>query len=49
MNAQSAVDYITMNLAVAPFDDVHVRRALNLVLTGRHLRESRTGPSNPSH
>jgi peptide/nickel transport system substrate-binding protein len=32
MNAESALDYITMNLAVPPFDDLHVRRALNLAL-----------------
>jgi peptide/nickel transport system substrate-binding protein len=32
VNAESAVNYATMNLAVPPFDDVHVRRALNLVL-----------------
>jgi Bacterial extracellular solute-binding proteins, family 5 Middle len=32
MNGESALDYITMNLAVPPFDDLHVRRALNLAL-----------------
>src|SRR4029079_17308957 len=26
------VQYMTMNLAVPPFDDVHVRRAVNLVI-----------------
>jgi peptide/nickel transport system substrate-binding protein len=32
VNAESGVNYVTLNLAVPPFDDVHVRRALNLVL-----------------
>ncbi len=32
VNPASAVDYATLNLAVPPFDDVHVRRALNLEL-----------------
>jgi ABC-type transport system substrate-binding protein len=32
LNAESGVNYVTMNLGVPPFDDVHVRRALNLVL-----------------
>ena len=32
LNAYSGVEYVTMNLAVPPFDDVHVRRALNLSL-----------------
>jgi peptide/nickel transport system substrate-binding protein len=32
VNAESGVNYVTLNLAVPPFDDLHVRRALNLVL-----------------
>jgi peptide/nickel transport system substrate-binding protein len=47
MNAQSAVDYITMNLAVAPFDDVHVRRALNLVLDRTALARIENGSLEP--
>jgi hypothetical protein len=31
-NAGSGVEFTPINLAVPPFDDVHVRRALNLVL-----------------
>ena len=31
-NTESGVNYISMNLALPPFDDVHVRRALNLAL-----------------
>jgi peptide/nickel transport system substrate-binding protein len=31
-NKESGVNYISMNLALPPFDDVHVRRALNLAL-----------------
>ena len=33
------VDWITMNLAVPPFDDVHVRRAVNLITNKRRLVE----------
>src|SRR5207247_198449 len=29
VNSESGVNYIAMNLAQPPFDDVHVRRALN--------------------
>jgi peptide/nickel transport system substrate-binding protein len=32
VSSADAIRYLAMNLAVAPFDDVHVRRAVNLVL-----------------
>jgi peptide/nickel transport system substrate-binding protein len=32
------VDYITLNIAAAPFDDVHVRRAVNLAADKEALR-----------
>jgi ABC-type transport system substrate-binding protein len=32
LNPSNSVNYVAMNLAVPPFDDVHVRRALNWLL-----------------
>jgi ABC-type transport system substrate-binding protein len=40
------VRFISMNLAVPPFDDVHVRRALNLVINKQRLLGIRGGPSS---
>jgi peptide/nickel transport system substrate-binding protein len=37
--------YLTMNLTQAPFDDVHVRRALNYVINRDALRKAWGGPS----
>jgi peptide/nickel transport system substrate-binding protein len=39
-----AVRFIEMNLAVPPFDDVNVRRALNLALDKEGYRQLRGGP-----
>ena len=39
-----AVRYIEMNLALPPFDDIHVRKALNLVLDKEGFRQLRGGP-----
>jgi peptide/nickel transport system substrate-binding protein len=39
-----AVRYIEMNLALPPFDDVHVRKALNLALDKEGFRQLRGGP-----
>jgi peptide/nickel transport system substrate-binding protein len=36
--------YLSMNLTQAPFDDIHVRRAVNLVMDKEGLRRSRGGP-----
>ena len=44
LNAYSGVEYITMNLAVPPFDDVHARRALNLTLDRTALARIESGP-----
>ncbi|MGH2634777.1 MAG: ABC transporter substrate-binding protein [Actinomycetota bacterium] len=38
------VRYIEMNLATPPFDDVHVRRALNYALDKEGFRQLRGGP-----
>ena len=37
--------YLTMNLTQPPFDDVHVRRAVNLVMDKAALREAWGGPT----
>jgi peptide/nickel transport system substrate-binding protein len=39
VNSSDAVWYISMNTAVPPFDDVHVRKALNLIVDKAALRE----------
>jgi peptide/nickel transport system substrate-binding protein len=39
-----AVRYIEMNLALPPFDDIHVRRAMNLALDKEGFRQLRGGP-----
>ena len=39
-----AVRYIEMNLALPPFDDIHVRKAMNLVLDKAGFRQLRGGP-----
>jgi peptide/nickel transport system substrate-binding protein len=44
LNAYSGVEYVTTNLAVPPFDDVHVRRALNLTLDRTALARIESGP-----
>lgn len=37
--------YITMNLALAPFDDIHVRKAANLVMDKAGLLQAWGGPT----
>src|SRR5215212_3193957 len=39
-----AVRYIEMNLALPPFDDVHIRKAMNLVVDKEGFRQLRGGP-----
>jgi peptide/nickel transport system substrate-binding protein len=39
------VRYISFNLAVPPFDDIHVRKALNYALDKEGMRQLRGGPS----
>jgi peptide/nickel transport system substrate-binding protein len=43
INASDAVRYISFNLAVPPFDDVHVRKAFNLALDKEGMRTLRGG------
>lgn len=38
--------YITMNLAAPPFDDIHVRRAVNLVMDKAGILQAWGGPIN---
>ena len=45
INAADQVNYITMNLTQPPFDDVHVRRAMNWVMDRDGLRRAWGGPS----
>ena len=39
-----AVRYVEMNLALPPFDDIHVRKAMNLILDKEGFRQLRGGP-----
>ena len=43
-NPSDAVRYIEMNLALPPFDDINVRKALNLALDKEGYRQLRGGP-----
>jgi peptide/nickel transport system substrate-binding protein len=40
-----AVRYISMNLAEPPFDDIHVRKAVNYIIDKDQLRVARGGPA----
>ncbi|HWL65350.1 MAG TPA: ABC transporter substrate-binding protein [Actinomycetota bacterium] len=44
VNSGDRVWYITMNLAVPPFDDIHVRKAANLVTDKEALQRAWGGP-----
>jgi len=39
------IRYVAMNLAAPPLDDIHVRKAMNLVLDKARLQEIRGGPT----
>jgi peptide/nickel transport system substrate-binding protein len=43
--ASDAVRYVSFNLAVPPFDDVHVRKAVNWAFDKQGWRQLRGGPS----
>jgi len=43
-NASDGVRYIAMNIAEPPFDDVHVRKAMEYVVDKDALRRTRGGP-----
>ena len=45
INQNDVVRYLEFNLAVPPFDDVHVRRAVNLALDKAGMRQLRGGES----
>jgi peptide/nickel transport system substrate-binding protein len=44
VNSNDTVWFISINTAVPPFDDIHVRKALNLVVDKAALRELAGGP-----
>ena len=44
VDRRDGIRYITINLAVPPFDDVHVRKAMNLVIDRAALVRTRGGP-----
>jgi peptide/nickel transport system substrate-binding protein len=44
-NSSDFTGYLTMNLTQPPFDDVHVRRAVNFVVDRNALRKARGGVS----
>jgi peptide/nickel transport system substrate-binding protein len=44
VNPSDGVRYLAMNLAQPPFDDIHVRKAFNLVIDKDGLRRTRGGP-----
>ncbi len=43
--ATNAINYISMNLAVPPFDDIHVRKAINFAINKFGGRQLAGGPS----
>jgi peptide/nickel transport system substrate-binding protein len=44
LNPSDLVDYMTMNLTQPPFDDVHVRKAMNWIMDKYALRQVWGGP-----
>jgi peptide/nickel transport system substrate-binding protein len=44
-NPSDAVRYVSFNLAMPPFDDVHVRKAFNWVFDKQGFRQLRGGPT----
>lgn len=44
VNPSDGVRYVAFNLAQPPFDDIHVRKAMNLVVDKDALRQTRGGP-----
>ena len=43
--SEDGTDYLTMNLTQPPFDDIHVRRALNWIMDKEALRQAWGGPT----
>ncbi len=44
VNGADATEYISMNLTQAPFDDIHVRKAVNLIMDTAGLQQAEGGP-----
>jgi peptide/nickel transport system substrate-binding protein len=44
VNPSDGVRYVAMNVAQPPFDDIHVRKAMNFVLDKDAMRQTRGGP-----
>jgi peptide/nickel transport system substrate-binding protein len=44
LNPGDGTSYLTMNLTQPPFDDIHVRRAMNLIIDKRALQQVNGGP-----
>ncbi|HSL67640.1 MAG TPA: ABC transporter substrate-binding protein [Actinomycetota bacterium] len=44
VNPSDGVRYISMNIAEPPFDDIHIRKAFNLLMDKEALRRFRGGP-----
>src|SRR5262249_42973648 len=44
LDPSDLVDYVTMNLTQPPFDDVHVRKAMNWIMDKAALRQIWGGP-----
>ena len=45
LNSGDRTWYLTMNLTQAPFDDIHVRRAMNWIMDKAALRQAWGGPT----
>jgi peptide/nickel transport system substrate-binding protein len=45
IHPSDAIRYISMNLVEPPFDDIHVRKALNFIIDKNQLRVARGGPA----
>jgi peptide/nickel transport system substrate-binding protein len=45
LNSADGTEYLTMNLTQPPFDDVHLRRAMNWIMNKAALRQAWGGPS----
>jgi len=44
IGSRDLVRYVSMNLAIPPFDDLHVRRAMNYAIDKARVRDIRGGP-----
>src|SRR5207244_2899946 len=44
LNSGDRTWYLTMNLTQPPFDDIHIRKAMNLIMDKQALRKAWGGP-----